>query len=220
MSKQLVTDLARKFNCETHYQGSTKIMFVHGTHEDYKKFLNELLNTPEAIKLDIEISHTTVWPVPVKEEEKKVAYTDGGIYAAFGKLSAPPQLVADEVGKFESDPASGLNRSGLWQEAARSGEPGVTFIDPTQAVTNEIPKTQPVSFDLAKAEAQVKMEFSKEERALLDKFLVENPIDRKQKGCYIPAAEKFNVDVEYVRDRYRKLRAKGLVEKDLSATPA
>ena len=132
MSKQLVTDLARKFNCETHYQGSTKIMFVHGTHEDYKKFLNELLNTPEAIKLDIEISHTTVWPVPIKEE-KKVAYTDGGIYAALGKPSAPPQLVADEDGKFESDPASGINRSGLWQLPA-------TRLDATQSVTNEIPK--------------------------------------------------------------------------------
>jgi hypothetical protein len=49
-------------------------------------------------------------------------------------------------------------------------------------------------------------------REQVDAYLISHPIDRKAKGPYNDAAKALNVKVDYVRDRYRKLREKGLVE--------
>jgi hypothetical protein len=49
------------------------------------------------------------------------------------------------------------------------------------------------------------------DREALDAYLVNNPIDKSIKGCYLPAAELFEVTSEYVRGRYRKLKEKGKI---------
>jgi hypothetical protein len=49
-------------------------------------------------------------------------------------------------------------------------------------------------------------------REQVDAYLMNHPIDRKAKGPYNEAAKVLGVKVDYVRDRYRKLREKGLVE--------
>jgi hypothetical protein len=47
-------------------------------------------------------------------------------------------------------------------------------------------------------------------RKKVDDYLMNNHIERGKPNCYKPAAEVLGVDSEYVRDRHRKLRAKGL----------
>lgn len=49
----------------------------------------------------------------------------------------------------------------------------------------------------------------------LDEYLIDNPPASKTKGAYDTAAEKFGVDKEYVRDRWRKLQKKNTKEKQL-----
>jgi hypothetical protein len=45
----------------------------------------------------------------------------------------------------------------------------------------------------------------------VDKYLIENPIDRSQSHCYDAAAKHFATDVEYIRSRWKWLRGKGKV---------
>lgn len=52
-------------------------------------------------------------------------------------------------------------------------------------------------------------EASKDE---VDAYLLTNPIDRKAKNPYGAAAEALGRSKDYIRDRYRKLRDKNLVE--------
>ncbi len=46
----------------------------------------------------------------------------------------------------------------------------------------------------------------------IKKYLLENPVDRSKENPYADAALRFNVDKEYIRGIWRKLRKKGLVE--------
>jgi len=58
-------------------------------------------------------------------------------------------------------------------------------------------------------------------RDKLDLYLTENHIERGKPGCYRSVAQKFKVETEYVRDRCRRLAAKGLLNepsKDQSST--
>lgn len=48
-------------------------------------------------------------------------------------------------------------------------------------------------------------------RKEIDTYLIENPIKRGKPGCYKEVGDRFDVDTEYIRDRYRKLREKGTV---------
>ncbi len=45
----------------------------------------------------------------------------------------------------------------------------------------------------------------------VDNYLIANPIDRTQDQCFKQAAQKFGVDTEYIRSRYKSLRKKGKV---------
>lgn len=45
----------------------------------------------------------------------------------------------------------------------------------------------------------------------VDNYLIANPIDRTQDHCYKQAAEKFGVNTEYIRSRYKLLRKRGKV---------
>ena len=92
-----------------------------------------------------------------------------------------------------------------------------------QILTSNLLNTDPIDFgeqtfvnnNVSFAEAAKSSKENLEaKRKLLDQWLISNPIDRTQKGCYNKAAEIFEVSVDYVRDRYRKLRAKKLVENE------
>jgi DNA-binding transcriptional regulator YhcF (GntR family) len=48
-------------------------------------------------------------------------------------------------------------------------------------------------------------------REQIKTYLIENPIQRGQPGCYLAVAEMFSVNTEYIRDIYKRLRKKGLV---------
>jgi hypothetical protein len=45
----------------------------------------------------------------------------------------------------------------------------------------------------------------------VDNYLIANPVDRTQHNCYKEAADKFGVDNEYIRSRYKLLRKRGKI---------
>lgn len=51
-------------------------------------------------------------------------------------------------------------------------------------------------------------------RKQIREYLIENGIERGHANCYKDVADKFGVNAEYIRDQYRRLRKKGLVETD------
>jgi hypothetical protein len=48
-------------------------------------------------------------------------------------------------------------------------------------------------------------------RSDLDEYLLNNPIDKSQKGFYVPIAEKFGCSSDYVRKRYNSLKERNLI---------
>lgn len=218
MTKQTIIDLAKTFGCETHYQGSTNTMFVKGNN-----FI------PFSVTVDVlypdvynhfKIEETKVWPLPVAKftTEKEIAallqeegqtgvnrinenikefsenvqtfVNDNVSFEGTNKQS----LVTDEMGQMNFDTVVELDRQNL----------NASLTDGRFEATND---------DIKKANGEKANLDAK--RKLIDEYLIANPIDRTQKGCYNHVAEIFEVSVDYVRDRYRKLRVKGLVEKEI-----
>lgn len=56
-----------------------------------------------------------------------------------------------------------------------------------------------------------KQNYTETLRQKVDEYLLKNPIERGKPNCYVPASQALGVDSEYVRDRHRKLRARGLI---------
>lgn len=81
-------------------------------------------------------------------------------------------------------------------------ESGVANVVDSYAVSKEVK-------EIAKDNNIILKEATREE---VDAYLIANPIDRTIKNPYDAAAEALGRTKEYIRDRYRKLRDKKLVE--------
>lgn len=53
-------------------------------------------------------------------------------------------------------------------------------------------------------------------RDKVDIYLLANPIDKSQKGFFIPIAEKFGCTSDYIRKRYNSLNKRGLIIEHLN----
>jgi hypothetical protein len=56
-------------------------------------------------------------------------------------------------------------------------------------------------------------------REKIDQYLIDNPIETGKPGCYSKVAEKFDIGSEYIRNRYRKLRAKNSIPVNETPSP-
>ena len=89
-------------------------------------------------------------------------------------------------------------------------QPSITVV---QELKNE-PQAEVTTLPVIRLEDYSKLE-KEQLRAEVDAYLLANPIDKSQKGFFVPVAEKFACTSDYIRKRYNALKEKGLIEKQI-----
>lgn len=191
--KKVVADFIKKeFGCETGYSGSLRILYIKGDRKD------------DALRAVRERWPNLAFYVRKTEEIPLEAQETAPLVLVPGSLLTAPipgTLEQDGEGNvFKTDEQG--NRKLVSQAV---GEYDKAF-DAAEKVDDTI--TEAVLTDVASKDAALEL------RAKVDEYLIQYQNNKNEKGFYTAAATFLGTNSEYVRDRYRKLKKKGLVESD------
>jgi hypothetical protein len=187
--KKVIEDLAAKHGVRTAYQGSTRVMFLKGPNApEFKAAVRERYPT---LGFDL--------IVMTKLQEDLLPIFE----ALLDKLTVDERIELQKHMRENQD----------WEKLLTDHEKKTA---PKRKLDLDKPEEQTfvnenVNFDNVQEEPKqepAKKVFPQKE---VDAYLIENKVDRKIKGIFKPIAEKFGVTTDYISDRHRKLRAKGLI---------